>query len=192
MHRLRWRRRGEWLWPSFVALTVADAIIGHELPPQGQTQSLVAAALLGIVLNVIAVILLSRPLANVWRRARPGLPEMIARDYAGRLVLVSVTGALTIVGIVHRPAILQQQRAMRDAVVRAQAWIGDRAPATFRRNVAFADTFTIEAAHLYRICVPSDDRTRTYCVVVDAKLPFERSVSFAGYESNAVFAAGAG
>ena len=41
--RLRWRRAGAWLWPSFVALTLADAVIGHDLPPAGSTESLIAA-----------------------------------------------------------------------------------------------------------------------------------------------------
>ncbi len=33
--RLRWRRAGAWLWPSFIVLTLADAAIGHALPPAG-------------------------------------------------------------------------------------------------------------------------------------------------------------
>jgi hypothetical protein len=88
--------------------------------------------------------------------------------------------------------LLEHQRAMRDAIARAQAWIGDRAPAEFRRNVEFVSTLAIEQGSIYRTCVPSDDRTRTYCVIVKTHLPFARSVSFDGYESNAVFSAGTG
>lgn len=80
---------------------------------------------------------------------------------------------------------------MRDAIGRAQAWIGDRAPAEFRRNVQFVNAFAIDAG-IYRICVPSAGGTRSYCVIVKESLPFQRSVSFAGTESNAVFAAGVG
>jgi hypothetical protein len=40
--------------------------------------------------------------------------------------------------------------------------------------------------------VPSVDRRRTYCVIVKTKLPLDRSVTFAGYESNSVFASGTG
>jgi hypothetical protein len=51
--------------------------------------------------------------------------------------------------------------------------------------------FTIEPGRMFRVCVPSDVRVRTFCVVVDTQLPFERSVRFGGYEPNSVFAAGA-
>ncbi len=190
--RMRWRRRGAWLWPAFVAATLADAVIGQALPPSGETQTLLAAALAGCVLNVIAVVLLSRPLGAVLRRFRPDLPKIVARDYAGTLVVVSVGAALLLAGILHRPSVLQHQRAMQDAIVRAQAWIGDHAAPEFRRNVQWVSTWAIEPGSVYRTCVPSVDRSRTYCVVVNTRLPFERSVKFAGYESNAVFSAGAG
>ena len=79
---------------------------------------------------------------------------------------------------------------MQDAITRAQAWIGDRAPAEFRRNLEFVSTVAIEPGRVYRTCVPSVDGRRTYCVIVNTNLPFAQSVSFAGYESNAVFAQG--
>ena len=41
--RIRWRRSGAWLWPAFITLTLVDAVVGHLLPPVGETQSLVAA-----------------------------------------------------------------------------------------------------------------------------------------------------
>jgi hypothetical protein len=103
-----------------------------------------------------------------------------------------VTLALLAAGIVHRPSVVAHRRTLQDAVARAQAWIGDRAPAEFRRNVELVSTYTIEPGSAYRSCVPSDDHRRTYCVIVKTELPFARSVSFAGYESNAVFASGAG
>jgi hypothetical protein len=189
--RLRWRRRGAWLWPAFAALTVVDAITGHALPPSGDTQSLVAAGLLGLVLNVLGVLLLSRPLAALLRRRRRDLPVVVARDYAGTAVVVSVSAALLVVGLIHRPAIEAADRDMRDATARAQAWIGDRAPAEFRRNATHLNTFVIQPG-MYRTCVPSMDRRRSYCVIVKTWLPFERSVSFDGYEPNSIFAEGVG
>jgi hypothetical protein len=75
--------------------------------------------------------------------------------------------------------------------VRAEAYIGDRAPAAFRRNATHPDTYTIQAGSIYRTCVPNDAHTRTWCVVVRQSLPFARSVVFDGYEPNSVFAAGA-
>src|SRR4051794_40632781 len=31
--RLRWRLRGAWLWPAFVAFTLVDGLLLHFLPP---------------------------------------------------------------------------------------------------------------------------------------------------------------
>jgi hypothetical protein len=190
--RMRWRRAGAWLWPSFVALIVLDGVIGHLLPPAGATETLVAAALLGLVLNVIAVLLLSRPLGMLIRRFRPDMPGVVARDYGGTVVVFAVAGVLLIAGLVHRPAIEARQRDVNDAIARAQAWIGDRAPDTFRRNVQFVSLLTIQPGTIYRACVPSVKGDRSYCVIVNRNLPFARSVTFSGYEPNSVLDEGAG
>jgi hypothetical protein len=190
--RIRWRRRGAWLWPAFIALTVVDAVIGHLLPPVGEKQSVIAAALAGLVLNLIVVILLSRPLGVLIRRRRPDLPMLVARDYGGTTVVVLVSAALLGAGLAHRSSLTNEQRAMRDAIVRAQAWIGDRAPDQFKRNVGLIDTVAIQPGSIYRMCVPGAHDRRTYCVIVNTKLPFGRSVRFAGYEPNSSLAAGTG
>ncbi len=188
--RVRWRRRGAWMWPAFVAFTVLDAVLGHSLPPTGDSQSLAAAALLGAALNLGGVIVLSWPLSLLLRRVRPDLPAMIARDYAGSFVIVVVTAGLLFTGIAHRSSVVEQQQALRDASVRAEAWIGAHAPAQFMRNAALVNTFTIEPGRLYRSCVPGGGRS--YCVVIRMWLPSARSVSFAGYEPNSVFGQGVG
>jgi len=188
--RIRWRRRGAWLWPLFIAMMIVDAVIGHELPPQGETQTVVAAALLGCVLSLVAIVLLTRPLGALLRRFRGDLPVVIARDYVGRVLILAVTVTLTVAGIVHHPTIVAHQRAERDAMARAESWIGDRALDQFRRNVQFMNAYTIQPG-IYRLCVPSQGGGENYCVIVRESVPFPGGVSFAGYESNAVFSAGA-
>lgn len=190
--RMRWRRRGAWLWPAFVALTIVDAVIAHALPPSGESQSFVGALLIALLLNLLAVLLLSRPLGAALRRYRKDLPSVVARDYGGRAAIVAITAAVLAFGLLHRGSIVQHRRAMEDAITRAQAWIGARAPAEFRRNVQFVSTFAIEPGHLYRTCVPSDRSARTFCVIVNTRLPFARSVTFGGYEPNSVFSDGVG
>jgi hypothetical protein len=190
--RLRWRRAGAWLWPAFIALTIADAVIGHLLPPLGATESLAGAALLALVANLLAVLLLSRPLGMVFRRLRPDLPMVVARDYGGTLVVLAVTTIIATAGLFHRPAIEADQRATQDAITRAQAWIGDRAPAEFRRNLQFVSLLAIQPGTIYRACVPNAAGTRDFCVIVNRGLPFERSVTFSGYEPNSLMGAGTG
>jgi hypothetical protein len=192
LSRFRWRRRGAWLWPAFIALTLVDAVIGHLLPPVGEKQSFAAAALGGLVFNLIGVILLSRPLGMLLRRRRPDLPMSVARDYGGTVVVVCVSAALLGAGLAHRSSITRAEQTMRDAIVRAQAYIGDRAPDEFRRNVNLIDAVAIQTGSIYRVCVPGAHGIRTYCVIVDTLLPFARSVRFAGYEPNSSVAAGTG
>jgi len=190
--RLRWRRAGAWLWPAFVGLTLADAVIGHLLPPSGVTESLAAAALLALVANLLGVLLLSRPAGALLRRVRTDMPDVVARDYGGTTVVIAVTVVLAVLGLANRSAVQASERAMQDAIVRAQAFIGARAPAPFRRNLAFVSLFAIQPGTIYRACVPSPDGARSYCVVVDRSLPFPQSVRFSGYEPNSVMSAGTG
>lgn len=190
--RMRWRRRGAWLWPVFIVAAVADGLIGHLLPPAGDAETIVSAALIGLVLNLVGVILLSRPLGALLRRARRDLPAVVARDYAGTVVVLAVSAGVLAAGLVHRATVLAHQQALHDATVRAEAFIGDRAPAAFRADAQDTSTLAIEEGFLYRVCVPSADHKRTYCVIVNTHLPFARSVTFSGYEPNWIFGQGTG
>ncbi len=190
--RVRWRRRGAWLWPSFALLTVLDALIEHALPPSGDSQALGAGLLSALVLNLLVVLLLSWPVGRLVRRVRPGTPDMVTRDYGGRVAILAVSVALLSLGLANRSTIDAHRRAMNDAIVRAQAYIGSRAPSAFRRNLQTVDVYPIEPGSVYRICVPAHRGSRTFCVVVRTRMPLERSVRFDGYESNATLSQGAG
>jgi len=192
LQRVRWRRRGAWLWPVFVVATFADAVLEHLRPPAGVTQSVASAALVGLVLNLLAVLLLSRPLGALLRRLRGDLPSVVARNYAGTAVVLAVSVGLLAAGLAHHSSVVANAQALRDATIRAEAWIGDRAPAEFRDHVNMPDTFAIVPGSIYRTCVPSRDFTRSYCVVVRTELPFDRSVRPDGHTPNAIFARGAG
>jgi hypothetical protein len=189
--RARWRRRGNWLWPLFLVLTIADAVIGHELPLAGDHTSLFGAAIFAMFVNLLVVVLLTRPLSALVRRIRTDLPTIIARDYAGRALLVALAALLLAVGLLHRPAVLAREHAISDAIARAQAYIGAHAPAAFQRDLMYVSTFTIQAGRIYRVCVPGEQGTDYYCVVVREDAPFPQGVSYAGAESNAVLDQGA-
>jgi hypothetical protein len=190
--RMRWRRRGAWMWPVFVVLTVVDGFILHALPPYSDSLNLVAALLLAGFWNFVAVAVLAHPVGAILRRARPDLPRIIARDYAGTWLVIGIALVIVATGLQHRATISSNRAAMRDAIVRAVAWIGYRAPPQFRGELKLASTLTIQAGVLFRTCVPSADGRRTYCVMVNDREPANRSVQFAGYEPNAYFEAGLG
>jgi hypothetical protein len=189
--RLRWRRRGAWLWPAFVAATVADGLIGHALPATGDGESFAGAAVVALFLNLIAVILLSRPLGMALRRHRKDLPSIVASNYGGTAAIACVTLAILALGLINHASVMNDQSAKRDAISRAQAWIGARAPQEFRQNIAYVSTFAIQPGRIYRACVPSNRTRRTYCVIVDESRPFPSSVRFGGYEPNSLFSQGA-
>ncbi|MGO9823392.1 MAG: hypothetical protein ACLPTJ_22400 [Solirubrobacteraceae bacterium] len=188
--RMRWRRRGAWLWPTFAAATVLDGALLHALPAAGATQTLVGGIVAGMVFNVLAVLLLSRPLGVLVRRARPDMPVVVARNYAGTFAVLFVSAVMLAIGLAHHSTVVAQQRALDDAVMRAEAYIGDRAPAQFRVNVTHTNTYTIQAGAVYRTCVPNRAGTRSYCVIVKTKLPLAQSVVPAGYEPNSVLSEG--
>ncbi len=179
------------MWPAFAATIVLDAVIGWRLPPAGESEAPVSGALLAVFLNLLAV-LVGWPLGLLVRRRRPDLPGMIARDYAGTATILAVSFVLLIAGLAHRPAVLMHRSIKRDAIVRAQAFVGARAPSEFRRDMTVVDVYAIEPGAVYRICVPNPNRVRTYCVIVRDQQPFPGGVTFDGYESNTVFSQGAG
>lgn len=180
------------MWPLFVVAAALDAVIAHAWPAAGDRESLGAGLLVGLFFSLLAIVLCSRPLGALLRRVRPDMPATVARNYGGSAGVLTVTAVLLALGLAHRSALVGQQRALRDAVVRAQAFIGDRAPAEFRVNATHTDTYTIEPGAVYRVCVLGRDDGRFYCVIVRPRLPFDRSVVPAGSEPNAVLAQGTG
>lgn len=188
--RMRWRWRGAWLWPTFAVATIVDGVLMHALPVAGSAQTVVGAILAGMVLNLLAVVLLSRPLGNLLRRRRTDMPVSVARNYAGTFAVLLITATILSIGLAHHSTIVAQQHALDDAIVRAEAYIGGHAPAEFRVNVNHTDTYTIQPGAVYRTCVPNRPDTRTYCVIVKIALPLARSVVPAGYEPNSVFSQG--
>lgn len=178
------------MWPAFVALTLVDGAIIHWLPPSGDSGSAVGGWLIGVFLSLLAIILIAPLLARGIRRFRTDMPTVVARDYAGTAVIVTVTVTLLLVGLTHQQAVASDQRALQDAIARAQAYIGDRAPAQFQRNLSVVETLPVQPPEVYRVCVPNRQGDRTYCVVVDRSKPFASSVKFDGYEPNSLLGQG--
>ena len=190
LHRARWRWRGALLWPTFAVAVAADGVIARLRPFVGDSQSVGAGILAGAILNLLGVLLLSRPAGALVRRVRPDMPVQVARNYGGTLVVLLISSALLAIGAIHHAGVVSDQQVLDDVIVRAEAYIGDRAPAEFRVNAAHTDTFVIQDGVLYRTCVPSRVRLRYYCVIVKPRLPLADSVVPAGSEPNAAFAQG--
>lgn len=190
LRRLRWRRRGAWMWPAFIGLTFVDGLIGSQLPPAGDAWDPIGAGIAGCALNLLGIVVVSVPLGLLLRRRRPDMPKGVARDYGATTVMLSISALLLVAGVVNQAHVHRDSRVMADALTRARAFIGDRAPDRFRRNVDYVSTYAIQPGSVYRMCVPSVDGSQTYCVIVRTDLPFSHSVTFGGYEPNSLFGRG--
>jgi hypothetical protein len=185
--RLRWRLRGAWLAPLVVLLTIADALLIRWRPLAGDGPTgFVAALLLASFLNLVAIAALAPFLGMAWRRLRPDLPTLIARDRAGVVLVLLVTAGLIAGGALHHRTVVRNADAAADAHARAIAWIGTYAPAPFRRHVDLADTVAIVPGSLYRTCAPDLASGRAWCVVAHPHGAVRRD----GGTPNAVFQAG--
>jgi uncharacterized membrane protein len=190
--RLRWRLRGAWLWPTFIVLTLADAAIVHALPLAGDSASLVGSWLLCVVVTLLAIIALAPPLGFAVRRLRPDMPRLIARNYAGAVVTLTVAIGLVAAGLAHRHVIRADLAALQDASARAEAYIGAHAPAEFQHDLRRLDTYEVQPPAVYRSCAANPTGNRFYCVVVKRYLPFGNSVRYDGAEANSVLSEGTG
>jgi hypothetical protein len=185
--RLRWRLRGAWLWPLFVVLALADGVIHYKLPITGdEAGSLPGGVLLGVVVNLIAIVVLAGPLGDVVRWFRPDMPKVVARNYAGALTTIAVTAVLLGAGLVHRHVVNGDLYALRDATARAEAYIGAHAQPQFQKDLNRLSTYEVQPPEIYRTCATSDSTTlpKYYCVVVNRDRPFGQGVYYNGSESN--------
>jgi hypothetical protein len=187
--RLRWRLRGAWLAPLLVLLTLVDALLIHWRPLAGDGPTgFFAALLLASFLNLVAVAALAPFLGMGWRRLRPELPVVVARDRAGVVLVLLVTAGLVAGGALHHGTVVRNADALADAHARAVAWIGTYAPAPYRRHLALADTVAVVPGSLYRTCAPDPASGRAWCVVAHP----HGAVRHDGGTPNAVFQAGRG
>lgn len=187
--RLRWRLRGAWLAPLLVLLTLADALLIHwrSLAGDGPT-GFFAALLLASFLNLVAIAALAPFLGMAWRRVRPELPVVVARDRAGVVLVLLVTAGLIAGGALHHRTVVRNAGALADAHARAIGWIGTYAPAPYRRHLTLADTVAVVPGSLYRTCAHDPASGRAWCVVAHP----HGAVRHDGGTPNAVFQAGRG
>src|SRR4051812_28211590 len=165
--RLRWRLRGAWMWPTFVAVTAFDAVLLSELPIAGDDGTgVVPALLLAGFFNLIAVAVAAPLLGILVRRRRPGMPRQVATDYAGTALVVLVAVGLLAGGLIHRPEVEQAKREQAAQMAAAQRYVLARGGAEFRPHVALANSVQLDD-HLFRTCVPGREARHALCVVVD-------------------------
>jgi hypothetical protein len=164
--RMRWRMRGAWLWPAFVFLTLAEAVLLQRLPVSGDGPGgFLPAVLLAGFANLIAVAA-GTPLATrALRRRRPDLPRVVAENYAGTALLVVVAALIVAGGLIHRPAVEAQHDDLRAQAAAVHDYVITQAH-EYAPGLALADALRLEDG-LYRTCVPGRDPHRWLCLYVN-------------------------
>jgi hypothetical protein len=163
--RLRWRLRGAWQWPAFVALTLVDGILLVVLPPyDGAPENVFPGVLLAGFVNLLAIAVVAPALGALLRRRRPDLPRPIAAHYAGAALLVAIAALLVAGGLLHRSAVADEEAreraiatAMHDYVLREEPQL--------RGSLGTVDLIRIDE-DLYRACVPRREAGRWLCLFV--------------------------
>jgi hypothetical protein len=166
LNRLRWRMRGAWMWPAYVAFTIGDGVLINRQPIAGEGTDLVPALILAAVFNLIAVAVLGRMGGWLLRRRRADLPAVVAHDYAGVACLFAVAAGILAAGLVHAPAVDERHRAFAAQAAAARRYLLTQAPAAIRRNPGRADSLRL-GPDLYRTCVPTADPRRSFCLYVN-------------------------
>ena len=163
--RLRWRLRGAWQWPAFVALTLLDGVLLSELPPyEGGPPGVFPGVLLAAFANLLAIAVVAPFVGRAVRRRRPDLPRMIASDYAGTGLVVGITVTLLVGGWAHRGA-AAAERDREQAVARAMHdYVVSRAP-EYMGALDHIDAIRLEPDR-YRACVPGRDERHALCLYV--------------------------
>jgi hypothetical protein len=163
--RLRWRLRGAWQWPTFLALTAADGIVLALLPfydpgPGG----LFPALLLAGFANLFSVAVVAPLAGRLVRSMRRDLPRVVARDYAGTFLLIAVAAGLVAGGVLHRPAAAAAEADRAAVLLSVHDYVLTQAP-ELRDQLSAADALQLEPK-LYRACVPRHRRGRYLCLFV--------------------------
>jgi hypothetical protein len=164
--RVRWRLRGAWMWPAFALLTLLDTALLHVLPLHGDDGTdPVPAFLLAGCLNVVAIAVGGTLGGWALRRRRPDLPKVVADDYAGTAVLLTLTLVFGVVGLAQLPGRRAHRADEAAQAAAARAFVDAQAPA-YRTGLSAATTLQIDD-ELYRTCIPGRDPDAWLCLYID-------------------------
>jgi hypothetical protein len=174
--RIRWRLRGAWMWPAFVAITLLDGLILHLLPPVSTGVDPIPAILLATFGNLVVIGAIAPWLAKrTWKRrpaAEPGAPpraqfEVLSDRIGTGLLVATVLGVLA-AGLAARPTVVSEtEDTQRNAEV-FRALVLGHGDDELIRNLETANTVRL-GEDFFRTCVARDDRERYFCVFIDTR-----------------------
>jgi hypothetical protein len=176
--RLRWRLIGAWRWPLFLICTVADAFIVHKLPPAGARALFFPALFIAsfgnlILIGAVAPWLARRLAARQGTAPAASFPPAnhfeILVDKVASIALLIATVGLFAAGLGNRKLVVADTDRLARAGEAVKSYVDVHAPLEIRRNIDTLNTHDTQEDGFFRMCVAYDDRTKAYCMFVDAK-----------------------
>lgn len=173
--RLRWRLRGAWQWPTFVALTVVDGLIISALSPTGGDVDIFLGIILASFGNLVLVGAvapwLARRLLERQRRAEQagaggGPPAEVVHDRTGTVLLCAGAVALLASGLALQPVVVSETEATEENAALVSEYVAEHGDDEVQRNLPAANTIRLGEG-FFRTCIPRDDRTEFFCLQVD-------------------------
>jgi hypothetical protein len=180
--RLRWRLRGAWMWPAFVALTLLDGVLLHLLPPvrlgftrEGMTLifGIIVATfgnlvLVGAVAPWLAKRLAAREAAAGELRVPAHIRLEVLRDRVGTALLAAGLLGVLAAGLGSREVVVRETNSTTENAKLVKRYILHSGDPELIRNLETANTARLGDGY-YRTCVARDDRRRYFCLFVDTK-----------------------
>jgi hypothetical protein len=162
------------MWPTFVAATVAEGVIMHELPPVGTRIPDVfigmILALFGniVLVGAIAPWLARRLLERDARGGRERFPPEVYLDRVATAVLVLGVAGVLAAGLANLRVSTAETDALEEAGDRAEAYVNAHADDEIRQRLNGANSSRLGEG-FFRVCVPRVDARRQYCMFVDTR-----------------------
>ena len=115
-------------------------------------------------MNLFAVAIVAPLVGRAIRRRRADLPREVAHNYAGTGLVCAIALALVAGGLLHLPAVREDERDLLSAFAAAREYVVSQEP-EYRDGLRTADALRI-TDDVYRTCIPGDDPRRPLCLVV--------------------------
>ncbi len=168
--RLRWRLRGAWQAPAFVASTLVGAVLLNRLPIAGDEGiDLIGGVLLCGFFNLAIAAFFAPVTARLVRRGRSSaLPLAVLQDRVATSLMGALAVALLAIGLGHRGAVVDAQRDFREQLAAVRRYVVHQAPAEYRAGIGSEEVWK-QKDGFYRTCVPGPDPRRNLCLYVDTE-----------------------
>jgi len=162
------------MWPTFAAITLAEGVLMHELPPVGtRIPDVVIGSIIAMFANIflvgaIAPWIARRLIARDRQSGGERFPPEVYLDRCATALLVLGLGGALAVGLANIRVSTAETDALKEAGDRAEAYVNAHADTEVKQRLEGANSAKLGEG-FFRVCVPRIDARRQYCMFVDTR-----------------------